>query len=246
MRKKRKRYRIKIGRLAFSLSVISIFMLLAISGIFSIFKSKGDKISEKTLLVKSKQNFVVCIDPGHGAYDKGTKSADGILEKDVVLKVGLKVGEILEKNNIKVVYTRKDDKTLLGSNDKEDLKKRVKISHDSNADVFVSIHCNSFKDSSIRGIELWCNKPNTKDELLAKRIQDELYKLKYSEKRDIKYQSNSPLYVLKNNDAISTLVEIGYLTNEQDCKFIASNSGQAKCAEAIAKAILDLKKELKK
>ncbi|GFZ29706.1 hypothetical protein CSC2_02320 [Clostridium zeae] len=246
MKKKRKRYKIRIERLAFSFSVISMLILLVLNGAISIFSSSKEKINDTTLLVKSKPSFVVCIDPGHGAYDRGTESADGVFEKDVVLKVGLKVGQILENNNIKVVYTRKDDETILGSDDKEDLRKRVQIAHDNKADVFVSIHCNSYKDASIKGIELWCDEPNTKDELLAKYIQDELYKLKYTEKRNMKYQSNSPLYVLKNNDAISTLVEIGYLTNKDDSTFITSKNGQAKCAEAIAKAILSFKESIKK
>ncbi|MBK1810590.1 N-acetylmuramoyl-L-alanine amidase [Clostridium sp. YIM B02505] len=246
MKKKRKRYKIRIERLAFSVSVISMLILLVLNGAISIFTSNKDKIDDTTLLVKSKQNFIVCIDPGHGAYDRGAESANGVFEKDVVLKVGLKVGQILENNNIKVVYTRKDDKTILGSDDREDLKKRVQISHDNKADLFVSIHCNSYKDTSIKGIELWCNEPNTKAELLAKDIQEELYKLKYTEKRNIKYQSNSLLYVLKNNDAISALVEIGYLSNKEDSKFITSKDGQAKCAEAIAKAILTFKDNIKK
>lgn len=246
MKKKRKRYKIRVERLAFSFSVISMLILLLLNGVISIFSSNKGKVNDTTLLVKSNQSYVVCIDPGHGAYDRGAESANGVFEKDVVLNVALKVGQILEKNNIKVVYTRKDDETILGSDDKEDLKKRVQISHDNKADVFVSIHCNSYKDTSIKGIELWCDEPNTKDELMAKNIQDELYKLKYTEKRNMKYQSNSPLYVLKNNDAIAALVEIGYLTNKDDSKFITSKDGQAKCAEAIAKAILSFKESIKK
>lgn len=159
----------------------------------------------------------------------------------MVLKIGLKVGKILEKNNIKVVYTRKNDRTILGSNEKQDLKKRVQISNESNANVFVSIHCNRYKDSSVKGIELWCNEPNSKDEELAKKILDKLYNLKYTVKRSIKNRNTSSLYVLKNNKATSVLVEIGYLSNKDDAKFITSNEGQNKCANAIAEAILDFK-----
>lgn len=245
--------KIKAGKLAFSLLVLFVLSLLSSNKNVKLLaskRSKGNitnkiqkvvKANKNSVLAEKKPNFVVCIDPGHGDYDKGAKGVNGVFEKDVALKVGLKVGQALEKNKIKVVYTRKDDKTNLGSNELENLQKRVQISNDSKANVFVSIHCNDYDNSSVRGIELWCNEPNTKDEELAKKIQSELCALNYSPRRNIKYRSNRGIYVLKNNKAISTLVELGYISNPQDCKFITSEDGQAKCADAIAKAILDFK-----
>lgn len=193
-----------------------------------------------------KKEFVVCVDPGHGAYDRGTQSPDGVYEKNVALKVGLEVGKELEKNNVKVVYTRKDDKTVLGSNEKEDLKKRVQISDENNADIFVSIHCNRFQDTSVKGMEIWCNEPKSKDEELAQTIQDELSKLNYTEKRPIKNKNTESLYVLKNNKATSVLIELGYLSNKNDCKYLASQNGQVECGDAIAKAILEFKENMAK
>lgn len=204
------------------------------------------KVTNKGLLVKPKKNLIVCIDPGHGAYDNGTISANGILEKDVDLKVGLKIGQILEENNLKVVYTRKNDKTILGKRENEDLKKRVKISHDSNANIYVAIHCNDFKDTSVNGVEVCCNEPKTKSEALAIKIQKRLHDLNYTKDRKIKYRDTAPIYVLKKNKATAALVEIGYLSNKDDCKFISSEEGQAKCAEAIAKAILDFIENMNK
>ncbi|WP_234123890.1 N-acetylmuramoyl-L-alanine amidase family protein [Clostridium hydrogenum] len=245
-------------RLSFGVLVFFILGILIISGAYhsdssniksikkAVSTNKNSKInkiinfSRNSVSAQTKQKFVVCIDPGHGGHDNGTKGINGVFEKDVVLKVGLRVGEILEKNNIKVIYTRKDNTTILGSNVLADLQKRVQISNDSKANVFLSIHCNDYKNHSVRGIELWCNDPNTKSEELAKKIQDQLYQLKYTVKRHIKYRSNSSLYVLKHNNAqAAALVEIGYLSNREDCKFISSEDGQAKCAEAIAKAILE-------
>lgn len=244
----------KAAKLAFSLFVIFTLSLLSSNKTVQLLGNQGSKVkrtnkihkiikaNKNAVLAEKKPNFVVCIDPGHGNYDKGAKGVNGVFEKEVTLKVGLMVGQALEKNNIKVVYTRKDDTTNLGSGELENLEKRVKISNDSKANVFVSIHCNDFDKSSIRGIELWCNDPNTKDEELAKKIQSGLCALNYAPKRSIKYRSNRGIYVLKNNKAISTLVELGYISNPDDCKFITSDSGQAQCANAIANAIIDFKK----
>lgn len=205
--------------------------------------AKDTSEANKKTSVKNKK-LVVCIDPGHGAYDKGTKSSSGVFEKDVNLKVGLKVGQILEKNNIKVVYTRKDDKTVLGKTEKKDLAKRLQISETNNADIYVSIHCNFYKDPSIQGIELWCNDPKSKSEKLAQDILNGLSQLKYTQSRGVKNKNTSSLYVLKHNKAIAALVEIGYLSNKNDCAFITSDSGQIKCAEAIAKAIINFKSSM--
>lgn len=246
--------KIKGGKLAFCLLVIFALSLLSSNRTVKLLGSKNSKVNrtnkihklikanKNSVLAEKKPNFVVCIDPGHGNYDKGAKGVNGVFEKDVALKVGLKVGQALEKNKIKVVYTRKDDTSNLGSSELQNLQKRVQISNDSKANVFISIHCNDFKNSSVRGIELWCNNPNTKDEELAKKIESGLCALNYSPKRNMKYRSNRGIYVLKNNKAISTLVELGYISNPQDCKFITSDSGQAKCANAIANAIIDFKK----
>lgn len=246
--------KIKAGKLAFSLLVIFTLSLLSGNKTVKLLGNQGSnvkrthkihkviKINKNAVLAEKKPNFVVCIDPGHGNYDKGAKGVNGVFEKEVALKVGLKVGQALEKDGIKVVYTRKDDTTNLGSSELQNLQKRVQISNDSKANVFVSIHCNDFDNHSIRGIELWCNEPKTKDEELAKKIESGLLALNYAPKRNMKYISNRGIYVLKNNKAISTLVELGYISNPQDCKFITSEDGQAKCANAIANAIIDFKK----
>ena len=90
--------------------------------------------------------FKVVIDAGHGGKDSGTYGF-GISEKDVVLDVALKVGEILEGyKDVEVIYTRKTD-NFVG------LKDRAIIGNKAKADLFVSIHCNGVKSNSAAGSE---------------------------------------------------------------------------------------------
>lgn len=84
---------------------------------------------------------VVVIDPGHGGRQPGT-SGIRTKEKDITLKVALKVGAYIEENvpGVKVFYTRKTDVTV-------GLAERAQIAIDNNADVFISIHANSLPES---------------------------------------------------------------------------------------------------
>ena len=91
----------------------------------------------------------VVIDAGHGGKDPGT-SSNGIKEKDVVLKIALETGRIIQENlsDVKVIYTRTTDKFIK-------LHDRAEIANKNNADVFISIHCNAVNSSQARGTETW-------------------------------------------------------------------------------------------
>ena len=97
---------------------------------------------------------VIVIDPGHGGTRYPGASYGGIYEKDINLKVALKLGALIEKNmpNIKVVYTRTTDK-FFSNNLSEDLQARADIAHRNDGSLFVSIHSNAHRDSAVRGVE---------------------------------------------------------------------------------------------
>jgi N-acetylmuramoyl-L-alanine amidase len=89
----------------------------------------------------------VVIDPGHGGRDPGAISADGLKEKDVVLKLAKFLKRSLEKDTgVEVVLTRKDDRHL-------SLEERTAIANTSHADLFVSLHINANEDHSVRGFQ---------------------------------------------------------------------------------------------
>ncbi|SKC36751.1 N-acetylmuramoyl-L-alanine amidase family protein [Maledivibacter halophilus] len=201
-----------------------------------------------TIFIRCSANykFTVCIDPGHGGYDPGaTNSIYRADEKDIVLDVSLRLAKILRKEDIKVIYTRKKDK-VSWENQRESLSERSKISNKSNADIFISIHANNFvKDTNVKGTEVWCRFKNTEDEILAKEISNELSSIGYTKDRGLKYEEDKELYVLKNTQATSVLVELGYMSNPEDLKFLMSKEGKNKCAEAIAQAIINYYKTIK-
>lgn len=88
-----------------------------------------------TVLLAQKKPFVVVIDPGHGGKDPGNLG-NGFKEKDIVLDVSLQVGALLEQQGIQVIYTRKKDVFI-------ELYDRAPVANKADADLFVSIHCDS-------------------------------------------------------------------------------------------------------
>ncbi|MGV6845048.1 MAG: N-acetylmuramoyl-L-alanine amidase family protein [Lutibacter sp.] len=93
------------------------------------------------------KDFVVVLDAGHGGKDPGKVGYHHIKEKDVALKIVLKLGKLLEQKGVKVIYTRKKDVFV-------DLWERGSIANRANADLFISIHCNAH-NSQAYGAETW-------------------------------------------------------------------------------------------
>jgi N-acetylmuramoyl-L-alanine amidase len=91
----------------------------------------------------------IVIDPGHGGHDTGTIGPNGLEEKDLVLDVGRRLGKLLDTRlGAEVVYTRKDDTFI-------PLETRTAIANQQRADLFISIHANSSRDSAARGVETY-------------------------------------------------------------------------------------------
>src|SRR5438270_9691302 len=90
------------------------------------------------------------IDPGHGGHDTGTIGPTGLMEKDLCLDVALRLGKIIEQRlpGAEVIYTRSDDSFV-------PLEERTNIANQSKADLFISIHANSSRDTGARGIETY-------------------------------------------------------------------------------------------
>ena len=141
--------------------------------------------SDNTALRNNGQ-FVVVLDAGHGGHDPGNLG-NGYLEKNIALNIVLKVGKILETNpDIKVIYTRKDDSFI-------DLYVRGEIANKANADLFVSVHCDSHSsDANGAGtfvLGLHANKQNFE---IAKKENSVIYLEDNYEDRYADYDINSP------------------------------------------------------
>ncbi len=117
--------------------------------------STGDTSLVRALGLKINR---VVIDPGHGGHDEGTHGPRGLVEKDLVLDVALRLGKLVEDHmGAEVVYTRKDDTFI-------PLEGRTALANERKADLFISIHANSSPVPRITGVETYyLNFPSSKD-----------------------------------------------------------------------------------
>jgi N-acetylmuramoyl-L-alanine amidase len=104
---------------------------------------------------------LIVLDPGHGGIDYGTHGIAGTQEKDVVLAFAKVLGgQLLATQHYRVVYTRNDDSFIT-------LSQRVEIARNQHADLFVSIHANSFSESAIRGATIYTVSDRASDKMAA-------------------------------------------------------------------------------
>ncbi|MGX1930534.1 N-acetylmuramoyl-L-alanine amidase family protein [Flagellimonas sp. 2504JD4-2] len=140
--------------------------------------------------IPPKDQFVVVLDAGHGGHDPGNLG-NGYLEKNIALAIVLKAGAELEKHpGIKVVYTRKDDTFV-------NLFKRGEIANQANADLFVSVHCDSHgSDAHGAGTFVLGLHANRQNFEVAKKENSVIYLEDNYEQKYAEYDINSPESVI--------------------------------------------------
>jgi N-acetylmuramoyl-L-alanine amidase len=95
------------------------------------------------------RDLVIAIDPGHGGKDPGARGRGGLQEKKAVLEIGKRLAHMIDDEpGMRAFMTRKDDRFLK-------LAERIELAHKAGADLFVSIHADSFKDRRVRGSTIY-------------------------------------------------------------------------------------------
>ncbi|MEH2380744.1 MAG: N-acetylmuramoyl-L-alanine amidase [Nostoc sp.] len=176
----------------------------------------------------SNGRVVVIIDPGHGGKDSGALGLGGAREKDVILPIGRKLGQILQQNGIQVILTRDSDYFVT-------LPGRVQLAERANADVFVSIHANSAGASrpDVNGLEVYYYDSGLD---LARIVRSSiLQSIGTLKDRGVR---RARFYVLRKSSMPSILVETGYMTGREDMARLRTSAYQNQMAEAIARGVL--------
>lgn len=201
-------------------------------------KEAADYVVSRKVADRSR---LVVIDAGHGAADSGKVGINDVLEKDINLSIALRLKELLEQQDIKVVMTREDDEGTYpktGSNRKmRDMQKRVELINKEQPALTVSIHQNSYPDEGVSGPQTFYYEGSNESKAAAEILQKQLITtLQPSKERVAK--SNTAYYLLKNTNYPVVIVECGFLTNQKEAKLLCEEEYQQRAAWAIHLGIL--------
>ncbi|MCD8230917.1 MAG: N-acetylmuramoyl-L-alanine amidase CwlD [Clostridiales bacterium] len=200
------------------------------------------KSAEYVMSMRTETASCVVIDPGHGADDPGKVGVSGIKEKDLNLEIALRLKEYLSEQGIDVIMTRGEDISLAeegaSSVKVSDLKKRVEIIEEAGADLVISIHQNSYTDSTVSGAQVFYYEDSVQGKLLAEILQQSLIdNLDASNTRAAK--PNKSYYILKRTSIPTVIVECGFLSNPAEEALLADTEYQEKIVTAICEGITD-------
>jgi N-acetylmuramoyl-L-alanine amidase len=214
-------------------ALIATLIVILDTSYLSVFKQKMELIGSR----------VIIIDAGHGGMDGGASGRNGVLEKNINLAISQKLKAYIEEHGDTAVMIREIDEGLYSNHGtvrnkkNEDLKNRKNIIKEYNADLFISIHLNSFPQAQYYGAQVFYQKGEEKSQRLAKLAQEELIKILDKNNKRVEKSSDS-YYMLKGNTVPSIIVECGFLSNPNEEKLLQDEDYQNKIAWAIYSGIM--------
>lgn len=176
----------------------------------------------------TEEGFKIVLDPGHGGEDPGAEGASGSYEKDFNLSLATKIkNELADEANVFVYMTREDDIFL-----SSETRDRTNIANELQADLFLSIHANTFADPTVSGTETFYYDESSK--AWADIIHRQVAAATGFRDRGVRQEN---FFVLTDTNMPAALVEVGYITNPQEEQTMLTESFQQSVAESIADGI---------
>lgn len=180
------------------------------------------------IVAEINQEPLIVIDAGHGGEDEGC-SWEEQEEKNLNLRLANMLKETLEENGFRVLLTREEDEAL-------SLEERVILANEAQGDLFLSIHQNASEDQMVHGVETWyCEESSEQSERLAKLVQQ--YVVLYTKARDRGVVETDTLYVIRECNMPSCLVETGFLSNKDEREKLVTEEYMEKIVEGITDAV---------
>ena len=225
------------------LTILGLVLLIAAATTLSVITVKVIKTG--TAFAGAKPQKTSIIDAGHGGFDGGAV-VNNINEKDINLKIALKVSFLLRLFGFNVIETRTDDSstesdptaTILARK-KSDLKNRLEIAKQNPDAIFVSIHLNKYPSSAPKGAQMFYS-PNGDDaKILAECMRQSVASvLQNDNKRQIK-KGDKSTYLLYYSPIPTVIAECGFMSNGTELENLLNDKYQSQMAFAITHGILN-------
>ena len=205
----------------------------------------------KPISQQQKTGYTICVDPGHGFVDGGCGEgyySDGTLEKDITLAIASKLTERLKLLGYNVIQTH-DGENLpaedTNGNRIFSATERVVYANSLDIDYLISIHVNALdSDTSVKGMHIYYKQSEVKEntwnkdicESIASAITEQIVDAKEPIIKDGS-DPNTTFALTKDVRAASSLIEVGFVTNEEDSANMIDPAWQEVVANAIADGI---------
>ena len=185
----------------------------------------------------------IVIDPGHAGrnVDPGAvNQSTGLQEADVALFVS----KLVETQLLAAGHEVKLTRTEWEQAETDDLSYRTSLANDWGADIFVSIHCNSAASPSAAGYEVWTSPGDTQGDVLATCIYKQIAAEFPDRAGRTDYSDGDPdkesrFYVLVHTDAPACLVEMAFISNDEEAALLSDAAWQERYARAIVRGVTD-------
>ncbi len=171
---------------------------------------------------------VIVIDAGHGGHDFGV-NMHGFQEKNISEAIAKKIKEFNKDSNLEIVLLRDGDHFM-------ELSERVSIINNHNPDLVISLHVNTSKNADTNGVEAYIaskkdfykKSKETAEKIVNEISGENLLKRKIGE---------APFFVLKNSNCPALVLEMGFLSNNNDREYLISENGQNEIATKILESV---------
>ena len=171
-------------------------------------------------------------------------ATDGTVEKDINLKIAIRLCEILKFDGWRVIMTRTEDKgTEDNPNDaiikrkKSDLNNRIQLMKDYPDSIYVSVHLNKFTSSAANGAQVFYTPNFDEARVLGEEIQNSLIELTQPQNTRVAKRGTTATYILKKATVPTVIVECGFLSNGAELKLLKNEEYQARIAFAVSRGI---------
>lgn len=178
---------------------------------------------------------IIALDAGHGGSDTGAIGPTGVTEKGVTLRVAKALQKLLQAEGATVLMTRTTDTEVspkkANASDVEELQARCDVGNDGNADIFISMHMDSFTNSTPSGTTgYYYTKGSKASQRLAQYVSEGVVTALGTGNRGTK---SCNFYVVKHTDMPATLVEMAFISNDKEERLMNSEAGINRAAEGI-------------
>ena len=216
----------KVVKIKTILSILFVCILMFIAVFVSYMAVNNKKVPKTT--------YTIIIDAGHGGRDDGCSGAQGTKESEINLAIAKTLKTYLNTLGLKVVMTREDGNGLYDAGADNfklsDMNKRLDIIKESNADMVISNHQNSYPDKALKGAQVFYQEDDEVSCGFADSVKSQLVKQLENARSEI---IKGDYFLLKESQRPAIIVECGYLSNVNEEALLNDGDYQSKVSYSI-------------